>query len=116
VLNAALADGLEVEKLLAATNRDGAAFPLRAVLKWMGPHFSANSRLETVVRTEAVVEVARINDLSLSSLAALTAAPAEMGAYDFRSTNGTCARYVVTNDFWPAESEVKPFLWHERQR
>ena len=68
---------------------------------------------------EAVVEVERINDLSLSSLAALTAAPAEtaeMGAYDFRSTKGTCARYVVTNDFWPAESEVKPFLWHERQR
>jgi hypothetical protein len=103
-------------EVLATTNRDGVAFPLRAVLKLMSPNCSTKNRQDTVVRAETAVEVTSIKALSPSSLAALTAAPGEMFAQDLRSTNGTCAVYVVTNDFWPDNSEVKPYLWHGRQR
>ena len=103
-------------EVTAKTNFNGVAFPLRSVLRFLSPNYPAKNRGDSGVRTEIQINITRTSAFSSSSAAAHNVKPAGIFAYDFRSTNGMCAVYAVSNDQWQAASSVDSYLWQKRKR
>jgi hypothetical protein len=94
-------------EVLATTNCNGIAFPLRTVLKHFCPNWWAKSADDLYLRGTSELVVKRIS-FSASDLANRKPAPSVFVAYDFRPPDlpkNRSVTYHVTDDVWQPVSD-----------